>query len=68
MQDVTITQTGLATSVFNPPFGTSYSPTITAIGTTTTGSVITASVNVHRPVFDHYRAGSDSAGVGRSSS
>lgn len=46
VQDVTITQTGLATSVFNPPYGTSYSPTITAIGTTTTGSVITASVNV----------------------
>jgi hypothetical protein len=46
VQDVTITQTGLATSVFDPPFGTSYSPTITAIGTTTSGSVITASVNV----------------------
>jgi hypothetical protein len=46
VQDVTITQTGLATSVFNPAYGTSYSPTITAIGTTTSGSVITASVNV----------------------
>jgi trimeric autotransporter adhesin len=46
VQDVTITSSGLATSVFNPPFGTSYSPTITAIGTTTSGSVLTASVNV----------------------
>jgi hypothetical protein len=46
VQGVTVTQGGLATSVFNPSYGTSYSATITAIGLTTSGSVVTASVNV----------------------
>jgi hypothetical protein len=45
-QDVAVTQGGLATSQIEPAYGTSYSTTITAIGLTTSGSVITASVNV----------------------
>ena len=39
-----ITQTGLATTLINPPIDVTYSTTITAIGTTTSGSVIAVTV------------------------
>jgi hypothetical protein len=43
-QDVTVSPTGLTTTVFNPPYGTSYGADITAIGVTASGSVITSTI------------------------
>jgi hypothetical protein len=43
-QDVTVSPTGLTTTVFNPAFGTGYGSDITAIGVTTSGSVITSTI------------------------
>lgn len=43
-QNVSVTQTGLATALTTPPAGTTISSVITAIGTTTSGSVVTATM------------------------
>ena len=43
-QDVSVTQTGLATALVTPPPGVTASSVITAIGTDNTGSVVTATI------------------------
>jgi trimeric autotransporter adhesin len=43
-QNVSVTQTGLATALVTPPVGVTVSSTITAIGVDTTGSVVTATI------------------------
>lgn len=43
-QDVSVTQSGLATALVTPPAGTTVSSVITAIGVDTTGSVVTATM------------------------
>jgi uncharacterized repeat protein (TIGR02543 family) len=44
--NVSVTQTGLVTSLISPPSGTTAVSTVTAIGVDTTGSVVTASIAV----------------------
>lgn len=44
--NVSVTQTGLVTSLISPPSGVTAVSTITAIGVDTTGSVVTASIPV----------------------